>query len=223
MAKSTSAAKPIGHRTASKSEKAKQAALKATPTSDLEKAGDKAAEEVLESTLAAPDTLLEETVPNRRAIDAMSFSLAQLSTPLAAPQAEPLQAQLTTPAPAIEEFNKAMEELKAKFGITGAIPVVKHPKAKDAKNGITRPGVNTTCGLIWKTADDLSGANKVVASIAMLKMSPILERVNDHTLKTQYARWRAYHGHTGRLPTIQANPTPKHEPFLPAFGDLPKF
>lgn len=150
----------------------------------------------------------------RRKTDAMAFSLQQLSTPVAAqsiPQEPPQAApKLTTPPAQLEEFNKALEELKAKFNISTPDVAAKEVKparaAKLQNHGITRPAPDTKCGLIWKTADDLTTENQATATISALKLHKSLVGINDHTLKTQYARWRAYNGISGRvtLPVVKS-------------------
>lgn len=85
----------------------------------------------------------------------------------------------------------------------------KAPRAdKVQQNNITRPAPDTKCGKIWALADKLSlerGDGHPV-EVAKLRQHDEMKQVNDHTLKTQIARWRAFHGYKGRTPMAQAAP-----------------
>lgn len=103
------------------------------------------------------------------------------------------------------EFQQKMKELAEQYGVDpatlGAPKQAKAPRGdKQQQNGITRPAENTKCGLIWGLADKIShDQDGHPASIAQLKATNELKQMNDHTLKTQYARWRAYNGVKGRV------------------------
>lgn len=139
----------------------------------------------------------------RRAnVDSMAFAVQQLSaTPAQSPPKAPEQANI--------DFNNELKALQEKYGQKVAPAVLKAPKAdKLQSNGITRPGTNTTTGKVWAAADAITAAqNGVVAAIASVKAHQLTHGINSHTVKTQYARWRAYNGVKGRLPTL--NPTPQ--------------
>jgi len=155
----------------------------------------------------------------RRAnVDSMAFAVQQLSTPVAP------SPSLETPPAAREQFNKELEELKAKYNITGPAAKVKPQRAdKVQQNGITRPAANTLCGKIWEAADQITNSQHgAVATISALKGDPATKDVNEHTIKTQYARWRAFNGVSGRLPRINAVHEEKAA-WNPGFGTLPKF
>jgi hypothetical protein len=127
--------------------------------------------------------------------DAMSQFVQQQTTPAAVLQTPPAQ---------VEAFNKELDALKQKFGVTADV-VVKPAKAeKKMMNGVVRPADNTVCGKIWATADAISVATHGVCPIAALKEHKDVHGVNDHTVKTQYAKWRKYNGVSGRLPKLHA-------------------
>jgi hypothetical protein len=88
---------------------------------------------------------------------------------------------------------------------------VKTPRVeRQQKNGLTRPAAGTTTGKIWDLADKLSADNNgTPVAIGTLRQHPDMRQVNDHTLKTQFARWRTYHGIKGRAP---AQPEPAPQP-----------
>lgn len=113
-------------------------------------------------------------------------------------------APLTTPPSAQAAFEKDLAELKAKHGITATVKVSAPKVAKVQSNGVTRPAAETTCGKIWSTADAISAATHGVCPIAALKEHADMKGINEHTIKTQYAKWRMFNGVTGRLPRIHA-------------------
>ena len=139
----------------------------------------------------------EQRVAERRSNAAMSFSVQQLS----APQAP----ALITPPAVTDKFKEELAALQAKHGIVPSAVKVSTPRAeKIIQHGITRPNPETLCGKIWAAADELSATSHGVATIASLKLHSNTQGVNEHTIKTQYARWRAFNGVTGRLPKIHA-------------------
>ena len=105
-----------------------------------------------------------------------------------------------TPPVAIDAFNAELAALKLKHGITAKVKITV-AKEKIQQNGLTRPSSSSLCGRIWNLADELS-KNGTVA-IAVLRRHPEMMPVNDHTIKTQYARWRQFNGITGRTSVVQ--------------------
>lgn len=144
----------------------------------------------------------------REAEKSMQFAAQQMSTPqvpvLEAPQVDTKQ----------KEFNDAVAALAKQFGVAPEVVAqnlqVPQPKAprilREAQNGITRPGANTKCGKIWGMCDAISSKTGAPATIAELKAQPAMADINDHTMKTQYARWRAFNNITGRLAQPAAQP-----------------
>lgn len=85
-----------------------------------------------------------------------------------------------------EEEKKAAEE--AKSAAKAATP---------EQNGIKRPKSGTATGRVWEIADHISGQLEAPASIRAVLEAGKAEGLNDATIKTQYARWRQFHGVTG--------------------------
>lgn len=162
----------------------------------------------------------------RKAGDAMAFSLDQMSK-MPLPQAADASVTSTVGKPGNEQkviltaeqqadaenkakFEAELAELMAKHNITAPPIFVKAGKAKAvradkvAQNGITRPAATSLCGKIWATADAISEEMRGVCTISQLKNHAEIVGTNDHTIKTQYARWRAFNGISGRLPTVPA-------------------
>lgn len=109
-----------------------------------------------------------------------------------------------TPPVAMEAFNAELALLKQKFGVNADVKVTAPKPAKMQQHGVTRPGAETLCGKVWATADAISLAIHGICSIALLKEHADIKGINDHTVKTQYAKWRQYNGVTGRQPKIHA-------------------
>jgi hypothetical protein len=105
--------------------------------------------------------------------------------------------------PNLAAFQEEVSKLAEKFGLPaptiGASYAATPRSGRPQKNGITRPGSDTTTGKVWHCADEITTKNKQAASISELKQHPDLRQVNDHTIRTQYARWRKYNGVEGRV------------------------
>lgn len=229
------AAKPIPSKVKSADEAARDAELKLQGGS-----------EQLEGELPQTDSDIPEEVraqerrehEERRAIrpeQVAAFVVQNLSTPLVPEGADPLH---RTPDQVAAEFNAKMQERAAEIAkemgiedpnaltqlLKGQAP--QPPKLqKLSRNGITRPGANTKTGAIWDAADEISVKHpgQTAATIAELKAHPALRGMNDHTIKTQYARWRQFHGVKGRVSIpLQAEqkPAPVWAHGSGAYGDL---
>lgn len=142
---------------------------------------------------------------------AMKFATTNLSTPAA--HAPALTAEQAKQA----AFQKEMAELAAKHGVTLPTIAAKAPKAdKLEQNGITRPAAGTVTGNVWAAADSISFAQGgSPATIAQVKAHASMKEVNDHTIKTQYARWRQYNGIKGRIVLVKPAPAEGHYEGVP--------
>lgn len=130
----------------------------------------------------------------------MQFTAGQMTTPAA--HAPALNAEQQKKA----EFDSKMADLAKEYGqpMPAAAPATKPKLAKQQVNGITRPAEGTETGKVWACADAISASqNGHPAQVAQMKAHPMMKGMNDHTLKTQYSRWRAYNGVKGRLQTIK--------------------
>lgn len=142
-------------------------------------------------------------VENRRQANrSMQFATQQLTTPKSVAKTPTVQTpQLQTPTILTDKLQAMIEELTA-AGISVQPTKVKKevtPKArKQVENGITRPGENTKCGIIWAACDKISALQNRAAQIGELKLDASVSTYNDHTIKTQFARWRSFNGITGR-------------------------
>lgn len=103
------------------------------------------------------------------------------------------------------EYQAQLAALQRQYGIApgsipsfGGQPVTTPRSGREQRNNITRPGPDTRTGTIWRCADEISQAQGSWASINQLKSHPDLRNTNDHTIRTQYARWRTFNGISGR-------------------------
>ena len=91
-----------------------------------------------------------------------------------------------------EKLAKAEQKAKDKEAAKAAKEAAKMPE----QNGIRRPKPETTCGKVWAIFDSLSAKSGSPATIGdSLKEA---DGIAEATVRTQYARWRKFHGITGR-------------------------
>lgn len=125
----------------------------------------------------------------------IAFSAQQLSAPTVPPQAAATPAKPAIPPAFLEEL-KALQE---KHGVQLPVKVASPRTVRDNQNGITRPAPETKCGQIWAAADEITATTHQAASIAALRLHSATQGINEHTIRTQYARWRQYNGVSGRV------------------------
>jgi hypothetical protein len=99
-----------------------------------------------------------------------------------------------------KEAEKAKKEAEKK----AAAEAQKQPE----QNDVRRPKPDTLCGKAWAAYDAISAKNGAPATIkeaiAALKGTVDAEA----TVRTQYARWRKFHGISGRVAAPAPAPTP---------------
>lgn len=146
---------------------------------------------------AAKMGLTEEPTPvltaPPAAKSAMDFAVQQLSAPQA--PAIPPAAQGAPSITDTPEFQAALAAALAKQNKTVA-PKAPRPE-KISQNGISRPAPGTKCDTVWSAADEITAKIGSPAPVVLLKAA--LPGFNDHTIKTQYARWRQFNGISGRV------------------------
>lgn len=85
---------------------------------------------------------------------------------------------------------------EAKATAKAAAKVAKESAKQPKQNDVRRPKPATVTGKVWAIFDDLSGKAGTPASIGdSLKAAT---GVPEATVRTQYARWRKFHGIVGR-------------------------
>lgn len=97
-----------------------------------------------------------------------------------------------TEAKAAAKAAKAAAKVEAKAAAKAAKESAKMPK----QNDVRRPKAGTTTGKVWGIFDELSAKSGAPAAIGdALKAAT---GIPEATVRTQYARWRKFHGITGR-------------------------
>lgn len=153
---------------------------------------------------------------------------APAEAPADAPADNPPQPeQAAAPQPNVDAFRNAIAALAAQMGIpaesvmnfsgVAATPRTGRPN----QNGISRPGLDTKTGTVWRIADEITAKKGAAAGIGDLKAHPDLRNFNDHTIRTQYARWRQFNGVSGRTPSEEGNqPRQQAKPAAQAFEPM---
>lgn len=91
---------------------------------------------------------------------------------------------------------KAAAKLAAKTAKKEAAKAEKEATKQPKQNDVRRPKPNTTTGKVWGIFDSLSASTGAPALIGdALKQAT---GIPEATVRTQYARWRKFHGITGR-------------------------
>ena len=112
----------------------------------------------------------------------------------------------------VEREAKKLADKAAKDAEKAAKDAAKVAVKMPEQNGIRRPKDNTETGKVWGLADAISASLGQPTPIANLLKAGQDRGLNDSTIRTQYARWRAFHGITGRVSLPVA-------PVVPVAGD----
>jgi multidrug efflux pump subunit AcrA (membrane-fusion protein) len=97
-------------------------------------------------------------------------------------------------AKAAKEAEKAAKE-QAKADAKAAKEASRQPE----QNGIRRPGPEGLCGQVWGLADSLSQQLGQAVPIANLLEAGAAAGLNPSNIRTEYARWKKFHGLSGRI------------------------
>lgn len=97
-------------------------------------------------------------------------------------------------AKAAKEAEKAAKE-QAKADAKAAKEASRQPE----QNGIRRPGPEGLCGQVWGLADKLSQELGQAVPIANLLEAGVAAGLNPSNIRTEYARWKKFHGLSGRI------------------------
>lgn len=83
---------------------------------------------------------------------------------------------------------------------TRAPVIAKIEKNRPEQNGVKRPSAGTTCSAVWGIAARLSEVpSGKIATLSQVVKAAEAKGINKFTARTQYARWRVFHGLIGRL------------------------
>ena len=98
-----------------------------------------------------------------------------------------------------EREAKKLAEKEAKDAAKAEKAAAKEANKMPEQNGIRRPKPNTETGKVWALADSISANLGQPTPIANLLADGQAQGLNDSTIRTQYNRWRVFHGITGRV------------------------
>lgn len=100
---------------------------------------------------------------------------------------------------AAKEAQKAQEKADAK--------AAREANRMPEQNGIRRPKPDTLCGKAWGIFDSVSQKNGAPASICESMELAKADGLNEANVRAEYARWRKFHGITGRIESPKAETT----------------
>lgn len=80
----------------------------------------------------------------------------------------------------------------------------KEANRQPEQNGIRRPGPDGLCGQVWGLADTLSAQLGQAVPIANLIEAGVAAGLNPSNIRTEYARWKKFHGLSGRITLPEA-------------------
>lgn len=124
----------------------------------------------------------------------------------AAAEAKKAENEAKKAAKAAEAEAKKLEAEAKKAEREAAREASKAARQTVKQNDVSRPKAGTITGEVWDKADELSAATKAPATIAAL--IDALPGIAEATVRTQYARWRKFHGVEGRLVAAKAAEEP---------------
>lgn len=139
-------------------------------------------------------------------------ALAAAAKAQAKEEAKALKAQEREAAKAAKAAEKEAEKaakLAAKEAEKAAKEAAKAAKAAakmPEQNGVRRPKPEGLCGKAWAVFDEVSAKNGAPAAIKeSLDVARTLG-LNEGNVRAEYARWRKFHGITGRIASPKAEP-----------------
>lgn len=102
--------------------------------------------------------------------------------------------QAKADAKAAKEAAKAAKE-QAKLDAKAEKDSTRQPE----QNGVRRPGPDGKCGRVWALADELSAQLGQAVPIANLLEAANAEGLTASNVRCEYARWKKFHGLSGRI------------------------
>lgn len=104
----------------------------------------------------------------------------------------------------VELDKKAREDKKAKEKADREAEAERKRQEREAKkepeqNGIRKPSVGTLCRAAWDLFDAVTGEMGQTAPISYVLPVALAKGLNEANVKAEYARWKKYHGISGRV------------------------
>ncbi len=161
---------------------------------------EKTAEQIAAEKAAAEQKKAEEKAAKEAAkAEAKAKREQEAAERKAAKEAE--KAQKKAAKEAKKRADKEAKE-KAKAEAKAAREAARMPE----QNGIRRPKPDTLCGKAWAIFDQVSGKNGAPASIGESMGIAKAQGLNETNVRAEYARWRKFHGISGRIEAPKAAP-----------------
>lgn len=107
-------------------------------------------------------------------------------------------------AAAAQKVADAEAKKAAKEQAIADAKAAKEANRQPEQNGVRRPGPNGLCGRVWGLADDLSASLGQPVPVADLLVAGEAEGLNTTNIRTEYARWKKFHGIQGRVTKPEA-------------------
>jgi len=99
-----------------------------------------------------------------------------------------------------EDKKAAVEaEKAAKIKAKEDAKAAKEANRQPEQNGVRRPGPDGLCGRVWGLADKLSADLGQPVPVADLLKAGEADGLNPANIRTEYARWKKFHGLAGRI------------------------
>lgn len=117
----------------------------------------------------------------------------------AAKAAEREAAKAAKEAEKVAKEQAKIDAKAAKEAAKEAAKAAKEANRQPEQNGIRRPGPTGACGRVWALADELSQKLGQAVPIANLLEAGLAENLNASNVRVEYARWKKFHGLTGRI------------------------
>lgn len=132
----------------------------------------------------------------------------QLAAKEAAKEAAKAEKAAVAQAKKEEKAKAALAKKEAKEQAKKDAADKKAADVMPSQNDVTRPKNGTKCGQIWAILDSLSSTKGSPVAIAEALSASKEHGFAVDTVKTQYARWRKFHGVTGRVVVTPAPEAP---------------
>lgn len=161
---------------------------------------EKTAEQIAAEQAEAQRKAAEKARKEAEKAEAKAKREAEAAEKKAAKEAQKAQEKADREAKKAAE--KAAKE-QAKLDAKAAREATRMPE----QNGIRRPKPDTLCGKAWGIFDSVSQKNGAPASIGESMELAKADGLNEANVRAEYARWRKFHGITGRIESPKAETT----------------
>jgi hypothetical protein len=172
----------------------KQASAPAEKTKEqlaAEKAAEKKAAAEAAKKVAAEKKAADKAAADKAKTDAKAKAEADKKAKADAKAAKDKEAADKKAAADKVKADKAAAVAKAKAD--------KEASRQPMQNGVRRPSPTGLCGKVWSLADALSAELKQPVPVADLLKAGEAQGLNTSNIRTEYARWKKFHGLAGRI------------------------